>query len=331
MEKRIHGLKKHEGKLQEKADGITEWVASLFRTFRRQIEDLERRVLAEISKELISSSGLINQLEKKYEELSKKIHHIEELRSIPDPLAVIRELDRGDFCDNDEEGDNEDGAEDDEHIHGAGDLDNILISLNICKELSDIVSNAMKYLSVAEDSDVCLDDSSAAANVEVSGDLKVATGVEFLETKQQTLQTFESNQVLSSTAFDRGRHYWEVDIMGSNNFRIGMCYATIDRKGRSSVIGNTGDSWCLVRTVGKFSFRHLNHSIGLHNESSIRRLGIYLDYEAGRLSFYELCDPSHHLHTFTTAFTQPLHAVFRVGSGVQVKIRNERIFADRKK
>ncbi|XP_018429691.1 PREDICTED: E3 ubiquitin/ISG15 ligase TRIM25-like [Nanorana parkeri] len=45
------------------------------------------------------------------------------------------------------------------------------------------------------------------------------------------------------------------------------------------------------------------------------RVGIYLDYEAGRISFYDLCDPIRHLHTFTTTFTEPLHAGVCVGGG----------------
>lgn len=325
-EKAIRSLKKHKDKLQEKAVGIADRVVSQFRASRRQIEDLERRVPAEITtkkEQILSSvSNRVHQLEIKQEKLSKKICHIKELRSITDPLTVIWESDRGGFCGDDEVGENEHRAGDDEeHIHGADDLDEILISLNIRKELSDIVSNAMKHLSVAEDSDVYLDDSSAADNVEVSVDLKVAYGVKHNETYEQTSETFESNQVLSSTSFDRGRHYWEVDIIGSNSFRIGMCYASIDRKGWSSVIGNTGDSWCLVHSDGKFSLRHLNNDIDLDHESFINRLGIYLDYEAGRLSFYEMCDPVRHLHTFTTVFTEPLHAVFRVGLDVWARIR----------
>ncbi|XP_077314739.1 E3 ubiquitin/ISG15 ligase TRIM25-like [Lithobates pipiens] len=325
MEKRIHGLKTHESKLQKKANGITERMASLFRVFRTQIEDLERRVLTQISaeRELISSSGLINQLEIKHEALCKKIRHIEELHSITDPLAVIRELDRGDFCGDDDEGDNEDEAGDYKHIHGSGYLDNFQICFNIQEELSGIVNNAMKHLAVAEGSNVYLDISSAADNVEVSPDLKVAIGIEnHNNCIVQTSQTFESYQVLSSTSFYRGRHYWEVDIVGSNNFRIGMCYASIDRRGPPSVIGNAGNSWCLVHSDGRFSLRHLNNDIDLdHHESFIKRLGIYLDYEAGRLSFYEMCDSIHHLHTFTTIFTEPLHAVFRVGLGVWARIR----------
>ncbi|KAM4632512.1 E3 ubiquitin/ISG15 ligase TRIM25-like [Discoglossus pictus] len=48
------------------------------------------------------------------------------------------------------------------------------------------------------------------------------------------------------------------------------------------------------------------------DEVLISKLGIYLDYEAGCLPFYQLCDPIRHLHTFTATFTDPLHAAFYV-------------------
>ncbi|OCT55793.1 hypothetical protein XELAEV_18003889mg, partial [Xenopus laevis] len=65
---------------------------------------------------------------------------------------------------------------------------------------------------------------------------------------------------------------------------------------------------------------------GLPLVPSCRRIRISLDYEAGRLSFYELSEPIRHLHTFTATFTEHLHAAFWVGweEGAWVRIITER-------
>lgn len=57
---------------------------------------------------------------------------------------------------------------------------------------------------------------------------------------------------------------------------------------------------------------HACKEIKLPNKFTCQALGVYLDYEAGHLSFYELSDPIRHLHTFNATFTKPLHAVFRL-------------------
>uniref|UniRef100_A0A8C5WCU7 Uncharacterized protein n=1 Tax=Leptobrachium leishanense TaxID=445787 RepID=A0A8C5WCU7_9ANUR len=120
-------------------------------------------------------------------------------------------------------------------------------------------------------------------------------------------------QVLSSRSFSSGRHYWEVERNGSGRWKVGMTYPSIARKGDHSRIGKNNKSWALEIS----GIMHFHQSVSVIHDSketrirhiSGQRLGILLNYEAGRLSFYELCDPIRHIHTFTAAFTEPLHAV----------------------
>ncbi|MEE6506105.1 hypothetical protein FKM82_007513 [Ascaphus truei] len=72
----------------------------------------------------------------------------------------------------------------------------------------------------------------------------------------------------------------------------------------------------------KHSVIHNSIQTQIYPESPLQRLGIYLDYEAGRLSFYQLCDPIRHLHTVTATFTEPLHAAFCVCEKGWVRIRS---------
>ncbi|XP_063785129.1 E3 ubiquitin/ISG15 ligase TRIM25-like isoform X2 [Pseudophryne corroboree] len=102
-EKRVQRLQERRRKDQRKAARVTERVTALFRDIRRQLEDLEKRVLSEISRQeqrvSLSVSDLIQQLEIKKDELSGKMRHIEELCNMSDPVTVLQEPDTGDLCD----------------------------------------------------------------------------------------------------------------------------------------------------------------------------------------------------------------------------------------
>ncbi|XP_018424912.1 PREDICTED: E3 ubiquitin/ISG15 ligase TRIM25-like [Nanorana parkeri] len=109
-EKKVWSFREHGRKVQEQADGETRRATALFIELRRHLEDLEKRVLSEISgqKAQISSSlsDLIQLLETKKDELSRKMRHIEELCNMTDPLTVLQKSGTDDLCDTEEE-DNE--------------------------------------------------------------------------------------------------------------------------------------------------------------------------------------------------------------------------------
>ncbi|OCU02825.1 hypothetical protein XELAEV_18008595mg [Xenopus laevis] len=103
---------------------------------------------------------------------------------------------------------------------------------------------------------------------------------------------------------------------------VGMAYPSIERRGDQSCIGNNNKSWGLYRWYNNnYTVTHDSKDTDLPHVSSCRRIRISLDYEAGRLSFYELSEPIRHLHTFTVTFTEPLHAAFWVGWNKKAWVR----------
>ncbi|XP_040191682.1 E3 ubiquitin/ISG15 ligase TRIM25-like [Rana temporaria] len=164
--------------------------------------------------------------------------------------------------------------------------------------------------------DILLDVRTAANNLHISDDRKTATWSLSYQNRPETPERFQDCQVMSSQRFSSGRHYWEVDVGGSVVCRVGMCYPSIDRRGDQSRIGYNKKSWGLERGLwgNMYSVTHDSNKIPLPGGVSSERVRIDLDYEAGRISFYDLCDPIRHLHTFTTTtFTEPLHAGVWVG------------------
>ncbi|XP_069822101.1 E3 ubiquitin/ISG15 ligase TRIM25-like [Dendropsophus ebraccatus] len=166
---------------------------------------------------------------------------------------------------------------------------------------------------------ILLDVNTADNNVFISDDLKSATRTKVKENRPETAERFRyCPQVMSIRRFSSGRHYWDVDINVSVWWMVGMCYPSIDRRGEYSAIGHNNKSWCLCRRRWcntQYLVIHDSTEIQLPHQISSNRFRICLDYEAGRLSFYELCDPIRHLHTFTATFTEPLHAALYVWEG----------------
>ncbi|XP_073468097.1 E3 ubiquitin/ISG15 ligase TRIM25-like isoform X1 [Aquarana catesbeiana] len=241
-EKRVQSLQEHRRKVQGKADDETERVTALFRDLRRRLEDLEKRVLSEISGQAeqvsLSLSDMIKKLEIKKEELSRKMGDIEELCNMTDPLTVLQESDTGDLC-HTEDRDDEDGKRRDKLLHDGGDLDVARISHTLHTGLSDILQQTLGV------TDLLLDVSTAGNHLHISDDRKIASWSDESQNHPETPERFHSHQVINS---------------------------------------------------------------------------IDLDYEPGWISFYDLCDPIQHLHTFTSTFTEPLHAGVYVGNGSCIKI-----------
>ncbi|XP_063786705.1 E3 ubiquitin/ISG15 ligase TRIM25-like [Pseudophryne corroboree] len=307
-EKRVQSLQERRREYKEKTAGVTERVTALFRDIRRQLEDLEKRVLSDISikeeRVSISVSYLIQQLEIKKDELSRKMRHIEELCNMSDPVTVLQEPDTGDLCD----------TEDTER-HCIGDLDVGLISGTLHRGLSDIIKGVNTEIYVPEPTDILLDVTTAGDNIEISGDRRTASRSDIYQNHPVTPERFQCPQVISTRGFSSGRHYWEVDVSKSESWRVGMCYPSIGRRGRKSYIGDNNKSWCLWRMNTLYFLLNGSKQICVPGNTPCDRVRVYLDYEAGKLSFYALCDSIRHLHTYKVKFTEPLHAALFVAGG----------------
>ncbi|XP_063791415.1 E3 ubiquitin-protein ligase TRIM58-like [Pseudophryne corroboree] len=313
-EKSVQGLQDHRRDIQEKAAGLTAKVTALFIDLREQLKALEERILSDISRQRdkvsLSVSDLIQHLEIKKDELSRSMCYITELCKVTDPLVVLQEREAA-------RADTEGGPN--RKAHAVDNLDDVSISLTLHTVLSDIVSSVKRGFHVQ---DLLLDVNTAAVDVSVSGDLKSASWSK-TPIWPKTQQRFKNYcQVLSFQRFNSGQNYWEVETSELGNWRVGVAYASIDRKGDLSGVGQSNKSWCLRLCQKEYLVSHRSKEIKLQPESPLQRIGVYLDYEAGRLSFYQLCDPIRHLHTFSATFSEPLHAVFLVWKDGWLRIRS---------
>ncbi|XP_072216245.1 tripartite motif-containing protein 14 isoform X2 [Excalfactoria chinensis] len=125
-------------------------------------------------------------------------------------------------------------------------------------------------------------------------------------------------QVLSRDAFFSGSHYWEVDLLHAGaGWWIGAAYPSIGRKGDSEScrLGWNRASWCIKKFDLEYWAFHKGERIPLLIEDDPDRIGVFLDYEAGILSFYNVTEGMTHLHTFRCKFTEPVYPALRIWEG----------------
>uniref|UniRef100_A0A8C7TLA1 B30.2/SPRY domain-containing protein n=1 Tax=Oncorhynchus mykiss TaxID=8022 RepID=A0A8C7TLA1_ONCMY len=118
--------------------------------------------------------------------------------------------------------------------------------------------------------------------------------------------------------------YWEVEWSG-READIGVTYKGINRRGRGDdcCLGYNDKSWSLFCSDNSYSACHNNNRTLIDVPSSrSHRVGVYLDWPAGTLSFYRASsDALTHLITFTSTFTEPLYPGFGVwGDGDSVSL-----------
>ncbi|XP_042339717.1 E3 ubiquitin/ISG15 ligase TRIM25-like isoform X2 [Plectropomus leopardus] len=108
--------------------------------------------------------------------------------------------------------------------------------------------------------------------------------------------------------------YWEVEWSGGAD--IGVTYNSISRHGdtANSLLGLNERSWSLECSEGSYTPCHRNRRFrSCSPRPFTHRVGVYLNWSAGSLSFYCVSqDAMVHLHTFTSSFFEPLYPGFWV-------------------
>ncbi|MBN3313104.1 BT1A1 protein, partial [Atractosteus spatula] len=117
--------------------------------------------------------------------------------------------------------------------------------------------------------------------------------------------------VLSREAFTSGRHYWELEV--NDWWTIGVTIESAERKGKFSFCPQQG-YWCLKSYWAGF-FALTDPATCLPISLQLRKLGVCVDIEERKVSFYTV-ESRAHLYTFTDmAFPQgeKIYPVFWTG------------------
>ncbi|XP_008144839.2 tripartite motif-containing protein 60-like [Eptesicus fuscus] len=118
--------------------------------------------------------------------------------------------------------------------------------------------------------------------------------------KPQDLTSYPA--ILSSEGMEAGRHFWAVKITGLGEYFLGVCKESFLRNTLISPSANNG-YWqyqLLTRTCGSVPIGQ-------------RMIGIFLDYELGEVSFYNLNNRSY-MYGIADTFTEKIMPYFSIAS-----------------
>nr|XP_060622545.1 E3 ubiquitin-protein ligase TRIM39-like [Anolis sagrei ordinatus] len=165
--------------------------------------------------------------------------------------------------------------------------------------------------------DMTLDLATAHPSLVISGDKKsVKHGGQQqpeLLAKEDNTERFDTYLiVLGSERFTSGRHYWEVEVGESTEWDLGVCRETVSRKGQVSIMSSLSGFWRLwLRNRDQYK-TVISRPTLLPINVKPTRVGIFLDYSEGEISFYNVTDKTH-IYTYVGAFYTPLRPFFSPG------------------
>ncbi|XP_059548880.1 pyrin isoform X1 [Myotis daubentonii] len=188
--------------------------------------------------------------------------------------------------------------------HFSGTLHSEMETFNV-PELIDAQAHAVN---------VILDAETAHPNLILSDDLKSARlGNKWIHMPDSPERFDSCIFALGSPSFRSGRHYWEVEVGDKTGWVLGICKASTSRKGNMTLSPENG-YWVVMMMKRNEYQASTFPPTRLRMREPPRRVGIFLDYKAGDISFYNVTAKSH-IYTFTSfSFSGPLQAIFSPGT-----------------
>ncbi|XP_036439150.1 NACHT, LRR and PYD domains-containing protein 3-like isoform X1 [Colossoma macropomum] len=169
--------------------------------------------------------------------------------------------------------------------------------------------------------EVTLDSNTAHRNLRLSEGNRMATRVLELQGYKSNPERFHHSMYVLCRESLSDRCYCEAEF-SEDLTGVALTYKGIERNGRGddSTFGSNGMSWQLVCYGSRFTYFafHNNGRTEIPASSFYsNRVGVYLDWPAGILSFYSVSLDTHaltHIHTFYSKFTEPLYVGFSFGN-----------------
>ncbi|XP_056464993.1 E3 ubiquitin-protein ligase TRIM39-like [Gadus chalcogrammus] len=159
---------------------------------------------------------------------------------------------------------------------------------------------------------VTLDPDTAYPSLILSEDGKqVHDGDEEKELPDNPKRFTEYTCVLTRQSFSSGRFYFEVHVKDKTLWGLGVARESIDRKGETGWTPETG-YWTLWYFNDVLVFSDNPH-VCLPLRAELQKVGVFVDYDEGLVSFYDV-EARVHIYSATgCTFTEPLYPILYPG------------------
>ncbi|XP_026179789.1 E3 ubiquitin-protein ligase TRIM21-like [Mastacembelus armatus] len=158
--------------------------------------------------------------------------------------------------------------------------------------------------------DVTLDPHTAHPNLILSDDGKQVSHNDVKKNLPDNPERFSyCGMVLGKQSFSSSRFYFEVQVKGKTDWDLGVVRESINRKGKITLSPKNG-FWTIWLRNGNDYKALAGPSVCLSLRSGPEKVGVFVDYEEGLVSFYDI-DAAALIYSFTgCSFTEKLYPFF---------------------
>ncbi|XP_036416390.1 E3 ubiquitin-protein ligase TRIM39-like [Colossoma macropomum] len=159
--------------------------------------------------------------------------------------------------------------------------------------------------------DVTLDADTAHPKLILSDDGKQVTHGDTKQNLPDNPKRFDRcSCVLGKEGFSSGRFYYEVQVREKTEWDVGVVRESINRKGKTITLTPQNGFWIVILRNGNKYFACAGPPVLLSLRKRPQKVGVFVDYEEGLVSVYDVESRSH-IYSFTgQSFTEKLYPFF---------------------
>ncbi|XP_076014898.1 E3 ubiquitin-protein ligase TRIM21-like isoform X1 [Genypterus blacodes] len=307
---KIQEIKQSEQLSREAADRKKAVGLQIFTTLKQHVEDIQADFMETVEEKQKSTKkqaeDFIKELQQELSELTVTAAEVEKLLRSEDHLHLLQSFSSINAPPT------KDWTQVRVHQRShEGSLEKAVAQLEetISKEVKKLLKVELKRIQQFA-VDVTLDPDTANPNLILSDDEKQVHDTDVRKNLPDKPQRFDRCvNVLGKQSFSSGRFYFEVQVKGKTAWTLGVTTETSKRKGEIT-LGPTDGYWTVwLRNENEYKAL-IGPSVPLSLKSKPEKVGVFVDYEEGLVSFYDV-DAAALIFSFTgCSFTHKLLPLF---------------------